>query len=594
MNKAARYSFRYQVIILFFIVVAIPFVFIGYFAYNKSVETVELANSTVSLDAVGRTGKNLDAYLNEVNDKQDEIMYSKEVQAALSSEPKDRLEEINLSTELIRLSNLKNSASNALMTVRIFPWETWRYSGYLNAIYPGVDIEEQAWFQSAKERGKPFWHLFLPRDNPTKFKEPSLARVKRLYSLERTEPRGIVTVEVKESVLRDYLSPLMMVEGQRIMLVHPDNTVYYHSASTGVGEAVPYSKLSEFMKLGNSGSKTIELDGSRYIVTYTKLEHTAFKLVSLIPLEQLTKPVEGIESMTMLFLLFYFLLSLFTIIYLTVRFSNPIHEIVMHMKRVERGDFNVHWQQLPRKDEVGLLYHGMTHMVRQLGELVDNLGRAAQEKKELEFQVLTHQINPHFLYNTLDVIRWKAEKRNAKDISDMVTSLADLFRLSLNDGKEMTTVARELDHVRAYVAMQQERQDTPIQLVIVVDDDLLELPLLRLLLQPLVENSIKHGERSRREEEIKIVITGSIEHGVVRFEIRDNGPGIAADVRRRLLAGTMPDGAAGQRQGVGLRNVHERLRVYFGEPYGLRILDHSGGAVIEITHPIMRNEAGAQ
>lgn len=575
-------------IILFFIIVALPFVFIGYFAYSKSVETVEAVNSTVSLDMIGRTGKNVDAFLREINDVQNDIMKSPDVQAVLSREPVNRLDEINLSSELVRLMNAKNNAQNSLTTVRIFPWEPSRYPAFLNAAYPGVDIETQAWFTWSKERGKPYWHLFMPEDNPNVFNEPTIARIKRLYSLERTQSRGVVAMEIKEGVFRDYLSPLMLVDEQRIMLVH-DGIVFYDSAAVATGGQVPHEELASLMMRARSDSKTVDLDGRKFMVTYTSLDYTAWKLVSLIPLEQLTRPVEGIMRMTLLFLCFYFALSLFTIIYITVRFSNPIQRLVLHMKHIERGDFSVRWPLIRRNDEVGLLYHGLSHMTRRLSELVSNLSKAAQEKKELEFQVLTHQINPHFLYNTLDAIRWKAEKRNAKDISDMVQSLAELLRLSLNDGKEMTTVARELDHVRAFVRIQQARQDVSIRLVVLVDDELLELPILRLLLQPLVENSIKHGGRARRGEEIKIVVLGTREGDVMRFEISDNGPGIPPDVRNHLLRPEKA-GENEERKGVGLRNVHERLHIYFGESFGLHIRDDtSGGTVVEIVHPVIRS-----
>jgi sensor histidine kinase YesM len=585
-NNLTRYSLRYQVIILFFIIVALPFLFIGYFAYEKSVETIEDVNSVVSLDLLNRTGKNLDAYMHEINENQNDIMF--DIQDALSRDPVDRLDEIKLSSELRRQLTLKNNPSSHVF-VRIFPWEPSKFPSYANAVYPLVNIEELDWFQYARERGKPFWRLFLPDDNPEVFTEPVIARIKRLYNLDLTTPRGVVSVEIPERVFRDFLSPAMMVEGQKIMLVHTDDSVFFHSEGKDLGRKVPYPELKYLMKGSKSGSETIELDGKKHLVTFTTLNFTNWRLVSMVPLDRLAEPVAGVERITFLFLVFYLVLSLLTIIYITVRFSNPIHKLVTDMRRVERGDFSVQWPQTRRSDEVGLLYHGMSHMVRRLSELIENLGRAAQEKKELEFQVLTHQINPHFLYNTLDAIRWKAEKHNAKDISDMVKSLANLLRLSLNDGNEMTTVARELDHVRAYVNIQEARQDVPIRLVILVDDELLELPVLRLVLQPLVENSIKHGGRYRRGDEIKIVILGSIEEDGMRFEISDNGPGIPPGVRKRLLTagGVETNG----RKGVGLRNVHERLRIYFGEPYGLKIRENSsGGAVIELTHPILPPE----
>ncbi|MDG0792521.1 histidine kinase [Cohnella ginsengisoli] len=204
--------------------------------------------------------------------------------------------------------------------------------------------------------------------------------------------------------------------------------------------------------------------------------------------------------------------------------------------------------------------------------------------------MLTHQINPHFLYNTLEAIRWKAESRQASDISEMVRSLGNLLRLSLNDGRELTTVEREIEHVKAYVAIQSARQDTSIRVVYMIDEDILQLPCMRLMLQPLVENAIKHGTRHAGDgEAVKILIRGSLEPYRLLFEIVDNGPGIPEALRAGLL--TAERNVPHQRKGVGLRNVHERLALYFGERYGLQIENRDeGGTVIGISHPILDTE----
>ncbi|HZG74505.1 MAG TPA: sensor histidine kinase, partial [Paenibacillus sp.] len=262
-------------------------------------------------------------------------------------------------------------------------------------------------------------------------------------------------------------------------------------------------------------------------------------------------------------------------------------KLVQAMRMVERGDMLPRLPQIDRRDEIGWLYHGFDNLVQRIDQLVQNAEKEAKDKKELEFQVLTHQINPHFLYNTLEAIRWKAESRKADDISEMVRSLGNLLRLSLNDGREMSTVEREIEHVKAYVGIQTARQDTSIRVVYLVDEDVMRLPCLRLLFQPLVENAIKHGTRHAGEgEAVKIVITGRREGSLLHFEIIDNGPGIPEELRPTLLAAdaAIPN----QRKGVGLRNVHERLTIYFGERYGLRIAGgDKGGTVIELTHPVL-------
>ncbi len=406
----------------------------------------------------------------------------------------------------------------------------------------------------------------------------------------KSQTLGFVSADIKVSTLGDYLAPVQMLDQQQVMLIDENKVIMYHHDQSLIGTKVAPIELTELLNNSDQDSKKIEIDGSEYMVTYTKIPNNDWKLISMQPLSVLTKPVTDIEKISYLFLFFYFLLSVLTIAYLTVRFTNPILRLVKSMRQVEQGDFSSSWPQVRRLDEIGWLYRGFDNMVKRIEQLVQNSEKAAKDRKELEFQVLTHQINPHFLYNTLEVIRWKAESRQADDISDMVRSLGNLLRLSLNDGRELSTVAREMEHIRSYVNLQIARNDVSIRVAYLIDDDILKLPCLRLLFQPLVENSIVHGLPYLGEgDSLKIVITGKMEQSMLRFEIRDNGPGIPSHIRTHLLSQDPVE--SNERKGVGLRNVHERLVIYFGDRYGLHIQDKAGpGAVIEVSHPMLTED----
>lgn len=584
-----RFSIRHQVILLFFMVIALPFLFIGYFSYSKSVKAIQNVSSVVSKEMMLKNAKNLDNYLDLVDMAQNEIMYSAEMQRLLSIEPEDVLAELEIAAQLNQYSSMLST--NALAySIRIFPIEPSRYPTFTHSIYHGIDVEKEEWFNQAKEKKSPFWQLFLPRDNKALYSEPILSKIKQLYGLDKSRPLGFVAADIKVSTLRDYLDPVKQLDQQKVMLLDESDRIVYHQDQNLLGTRIASESLRERLRGTKETDTPIVVDGVAYLVTYASLSHNQWKVVSLLPVSVLTRPVSGIERLSLLFLLFYLGLSLLTIAYLTSRFTNPIHKLVQAMRRAERGELATGLTHVTRTDEIGWLYRGFDNLVRRIDQLVQSAEKEAKNKKELEFQVLTHQINPHFLYNTLEAIRWKAERRKADDISEMVRSLGNLLRLSLNDGREMSTVEREMEHVKAYVNIQNARQEASIRVVYMVDDSILQLPCLRLLFQPLVENAIKHGTRYAGDgEAVKILIKGTREETMLRFEIMDNGPGIPETVRASLLQAGED---ATRRKGVGLRNVHERLIIYFGERYGLRIRNGDGsGTVIELLHPILSEES---
>jgi two-component system sensor histidine kinase YesM len=590
--QLGRFSIRNQVILVFFLIIVLPFVFIGYFSYSKSVKAIQNVSSVISEDMMVKNANNLDNYLNLVDKAQSEIMFSPEMQNLLSIEPADTLQEMEVASKIIQYSSLLSSNSHAY-AIRIFPIEPSRYPSFTHSIYQDVDIESQEWFRHAKVMKTPFWRLFIPKDNDVLFKEPILSKIKQLYGLTQSKPIGFVAADIKVSTLSDYLAPVKMLDQQQVMLLDENEMIVYHQDQSLIGTRVASSTLIDYLKKPPETDKPIDIEGVSYMVTYASLSHNDWKVVSLLPVSVLTRPISGIEHVSFLFLLFYLVISIITIAFLTSRFTNPIQKLVQAMRKVERGEIILHLPQVKRTDEIGWLYLGFNNLVRRIDQLVQTAEKEAKNKKELEFQVLTHQINPHFLYNTLEAIRWKAESRQADDISEMVRSLGNLLRLSLNDGRELTTVEREIEHVKAYVNIQTARQDVSIRVVYMIDEDIMLLPCLRLLFQPLVENAIKHGTRHAEDgEAVKIVIKGWRELSLLRFEIIDNGPGIPQAVQAALLSSdaVLPN----QRKGVGLRNVHERLMIYFGERYGLRILNREeGGTVIELSHPILSDQPNA-
>jgi two-component system sensor histidine kinase YesM len=268
-------------------------------------------------------------------------------------------------------------------------------------------------------------------------------------------------------------------------------------------------------------------------------------------------------------------------------------------------------------------------MLAQINRLLTLTELQERQKREAELRSLQAHIKPHFLYNTLDTIQWMARRRNADDVADLVGSLSKLFRIGLSSGSDMIPLAEEFEHISSYMNIQQTRYSSKISFKLSLDPAVGELYVLKLMLQPLVENAIYHGVKERRGPGV-IDVSAKEEDGAVLLRVADDGAGIPPDKLTRLMSklesirsdGGSPDGIGVQRDthgksadkpeanvllggssqgggssssggeggsGYGMMNVQARVRIAFGDAYGVRIESQLGqGTVVTIRHPIIR------
>ncbi|RXZ82879.1 sensor histidine kinase [Paenibacillaceae bacterium] len=577
----SRMSMRYRLMFVFFILIVVPFVFVGYIALSKSEKTIRSSN----LDSVVQTGKNLDNFLRYVLNEQDKIMASDEMQELLSVEPGDHVSEIEYAKKLSAYTDTLNY-SNKLFKIRPFPLSPSEHPTYVKANFGSIDLERAEWFADIIENGSSFWKVFRSGDDPGLYVEPTLGSVKRLHSLKSFQPLGVVLMEIRPSILAEFIDPVKQFRNQKLMLINKNSQVIY-STDRKYGDEETEETLQRELP-PPLVSKTMKYEGTDSLVNVSELLGNELRLVSIVPTKELNKPIAVLNKLTIIFLAFYFLLSLMLVGYITVKYTAPISALVRQMKVLARNQFNdgaiADSKWVKRSDEVGWLYRGMYHMIGEIHKLLKETKESEKRKKQLEFQVLTYQINPHFLYNTLDTIRWKAEAHNVSEIGEIVSSLGSLFRLSLNGGKELMTVRRELELLKSYIHIEKVRQSSLVRIMFRIDEEIMDLPLMRLILQPLVENAIRHGIAGKGDAGI-IIIQGALEEEGISFRITDNGPGIPDDILSTLL-----DPAAQTRSdregGLGLVNVHERLRHYFGEPYGLEVQSEKNrGTTVVLLHP---------
>jgi two-component system sensor histidine kinase YesM len=247
------------------------------------------------------------------------------------------------------------------------------------------------------------------------------------------------------------------------------------------------------------------------------------------------------------------------------------------MKRVEKGNFNISVEE-NWDGEIGVLYSSFNYMIKRINELIHEVYLSKIKEKDAELKALQAQINPHFLYNTLDTVNWLAVKHNAPEISKIVNSLASILRYSINKGNDVTTVDKELKHVESYITIQKIRFKDKFEVSFNIDKTILHYKTIKLILQPLVENAIIHGIETY-EGKGKILINGYLGDGKIVFEVINNGNPIDLDVVNKLL-----DSPSEDKDSYGIQNVNERIKLYYGEEYGLyyQVIDNNTVARIVI------------
>ena len=269
--------------------------------------------------------------------------------------------------------------------------------------------------------------------------------------------------------------------------------------------------------------------------------------------------------------------------YVVSSITKPVRALSSAAKKIADGDFSTR-VEVATKDEIGTLAENVNEMSGRLEEMVQKIKEDERKVRHTELRLLQEQINPHFLYNTLDTIIWLVEGNSPDKAVNMVVSLSDFFRIVLSKGKDIITIREEEQHVRSYLEIQQVRYRDILEFDIQIPEELYRYKILKLTLQPIVENSLYHGIKVKRGKGT-IYVSGHLKEGKIYFDIKDTGVGMSeaelASIRSKL---TRP--CKETDSGFGLANVNERIRMNYGAEYGVTVNSKQGeGTWVQIVIP---------
>lgn len=322
---------------------------------------------------------------------------------------------------------------------------------------------------------------------------------------------------------------------------------------------LPYGvSASSYLRKAILSGDNSYVTSSHYMIE-RQIEGTPFYLIGSIPLEEIQAAGTSVYRTVIASGIFAILICLIGSWIVSRSFTRPIMSLADVMANIKEGDLDV---SLPNtySGEIGTLYTSFNYMIRMIHKLINDNYRITLRKKQSELDALQSQINAHFLYNTLDSINWLARKYNALDISKMVTSLSRLLRLSLNNGENITTIEKDVAHAKNYIEIQKIRfPDTPLEVEYIVDESIRSKRILKLLIQPLVENAFNHGFKEDTSEHKLFIICSPCKNGV-RLQVKNSGTKIDLSYVHSLINDTSTEPP----KSYGIRSISQRLKSHYG------------------------------
>lgn len=393
---------------------------------------------------------------------------------------------------------------------------------------------------------------------------------------------GVLLVNFRMDKLEKLFSGLDDKKDVNQFIVDDGGMVVFSSDPAMIG--MKYSQVMEKMKP----------DDENYYVVHDESNVSGWHFYSIVLRDKLLAEINQIRNFSTLLLLLLIVLGFVTAFYVSGSISNPIRRLNRLMRKVEKGDFDVTAQQ-DSLDEVGHLSRSFNRMTVEIKDLIEQTKIEEKKKRSAELNALQNQINPHFIYNTLSVIKWMAQAQMANNITETVDDMIKVLSFSTRNTQEFVSIEEEAAFIHSYLELLQLRYFNVFDFEIDVAPNVLECRTLKFMVQPFVENAVFHGfaEDSRQYNlSVRVQRKGSD----IQFTISDNGMGISEEQLSRLLQQEMSDGQTMNSIGVG--NVSRRLKLHFGEKYGVTINSVKGeGTTVLILIPTMehpQNYAGTR
>jgi len=576
----------------------VPLIFISVFVFNVSFSTLKNEISLYVNNTLQQVNKNIDNSIQTLAKKLTLISINADIQRILKK-PADRsiqekIDDDDAVSEKIA-EEIGDFTDIESLYVFSYNGETYRLKSTTTSLNKDYIFTSEKWFETMKKLDKT--HLLLPtREQVNSISEggrkPVVTYITRIKDSNDGKDIGVVMVELNISLFGRLIKQVSMENESKLIIIDDNKTIIYHSDPEYIASQFRSDYVGRIFEEG-SGNLIVHPDGGEEtLVTFNTSQKTGWTVLSLVPTDIMFKRIQSYQFALIFTILLCVLFAMVIAVLMSKNLTQPISLLRSAMKQAESGKFDTSID-VRSNDEIGELGKSYNNMIAQINGLIKRVYQTEITKKEAELNALQAQINPHFLYNTLQIMDLMAEEKDAREISESCQALSKIFRYSIRRGNETVELKDEIEHIKNYVYIQTLRLGERLKVVYDIDRRALDCEIIKLIIQPLVENAIIHGiEETTYQCTVKI--SGKLQGNDLIITVEDTGVGMDEKELQALLDSLYDETKEFSRKhgGIALKNVNARIKLYYSEKYGLSVKSKKNkGTRITIILPVIHHKS---
>jgi len=580
-----KLKLKEKMILIYTVIVALPMIFVGFFSYNRYKDVILQEVNLSFNQTIKQVNENINYKLTFYKDFADYIIYSESVKSILTTINNTFEQEDSQFTNLRTLKNLINSKILDLKEIsdlRIYKRNiSLPTDGYY--IFDESDIKDEIWYKNmVNNQIKCLWlkeYDSFANSYSISYVVPVFYFSDDIVHFDYENSRiGTLKIDFSSKQIINILKKFD-IDGGRILITDENGDILF-SAKDEKLQNIGSEELSK-IKGNISGTFETTISNQNYFAIFDDIGINNWKTIIYIPVKNVNTRISSVARGTMLTTLILFLAAIIAIIIVSRILLRRIYQLENKILRIKNGDID-NVDEIRGNDEIAELDRGFNEMLGRLKQLLKDVYYEKVQKKEAELKSLQAQINPHFLYNTLESIKCSIDMDEKENAIKMVIALKNLFRIGINSGKEFITLEDEIKHAMSYIEIQKFRYGDRFEVTWNVDQSLLNTRVLKTILQPVIENAIYHAfDKLRRRGLIEITIGRKDKN--VEIMIKDNGVGINEQKLLELREMLLGNREAGS---IGLKNVNERIKLYYGDGFGIKLFSNpEEGTRVIINYP---------